>query len=179
LMRSYDHVPAQARPHDPINYGPTEKMHIWQVARAATAAPMNFKEIKVHLPGRNGDQKTYFSDGGFGVTNNPTQVALIEMMILYGATNVGAIISIGTARAPETSSRDIFGRVRKMASVATNPETVAEWMRTENPDCYWRFNDKTGLRIELDEWKPNGLFTKKPGHETLRKIQASFDGWAR
>jgi patatin-like phospholipase/acyl hydrolase len=154
-------------------------MHIWQVARAATAAPMYFKELKVHLPGRNGDQKTYFSDGGFGVTNNPAQVALIEMMILYGATNVGAIVSIGTARAPETSSRDLFGRVRKMASVATNPENVAEWMRTEDPDCYWRFNDKTGLCIELDEWKPNGLFTKKPGHETLRKIQASFDGWAR
>jgi patatin-like phospholipase/acyl hydrolase len=154
-------------------------MHIWQVARAATAAPMYFKELKVHLPGRNGDQKTYFSDGGFGVTNNPAQVALIEMMILYGATNVGAIVSIGTARAPETSSRDLFGRVRKMASVATNPENVAEWMRTEDPDCYWRFNDKTGLCIELDEWKPNGLFTKKPAHETLRKIQASFDGWAR
>lgn len=157
-------------------------MQIWEVARAATAAPMYFKELKVPLWLDGETQKAYFTDGGFGVTNNPTQAGFKEVKALSGsetAENVGVIVSIGTARAKELPGKGGVRTVKRMVSSATDPNTVAGWMNDQKLDHYWRFNnDQDGLSVELDEWKPNSWFTKRPGHETLTTILHNFNAWA-
>lgn len=175
LMRSYDF---QHHTRDPAAFRSAETMPIWKIARAATAAPMYFKELKLVVPGDGGDSKSYFTDGGFGITNNPTLSAFDEMVSLYSRKNIGAIVSIGTARAHNESRRHFLGRVKTFASVATDPQTVADIMSNKNLENYWRFNDIDGMDVELDEWKPNGMFTKRtPGIETLNKIRDAFNKW--
>lgn len=186
LIRSYNHdEPDPPRPNDKINYGKAEMMQIWEVARAATAAPMYFKEFKVFL-GKGDDrqkEKAYFTDGGFGVTNNPAQVGFKEIKALSGSEateNVGVIVSVGTARGKDNPGGKSFPqRMKKLASTATDPDVVAEWMDDQKLDHHWRFNDVEGdLHVELDEWKPNRWFTTRPGRDTLTKIENAFYRWA-
>jgi hypothetical protein len=160
-------------------------MRIWEVARAATAAPMYFKEFKIFLrhEEEKPKEKAYFTDGGFGVTNNPAQVGFEELKLLSGSEtteNVGVVVSVGTARGKENpGGKSFHARMKKMASTATDPAVVAKFMKEQKLKQYWRFNDdETGLHVELDEWKPNSRFTKQPGHETLTKIQNAFYKWA-
>lgn len=154
-------------------------MKLWQVARAATAAPMYFDEFKICLGEGNSRERIYFSDGGFGDTNNPTEVGMMEVEALYGRDCFSAIVSIGTARANDKGEgRGILRRVRHIAAVATDPRIVARSLETRRLENLWRFNDEIGLDIELDDWKPNGWTTKHPGHKTLRKIQDGFYRWA-
>jgi hypothetical protein len=179
IIRSYDHKPDSSSTEDRYNYGNAEKMELWQVARAATAAPMYFDEFKVFLQERDPHEKIYFSDGGFGVTNNPTQIGKNEITTLLGDKCMGAIVSIGTARARDKrGGRSLFKRVKMFASTATDPSSVANWLKDQKLEFYWRFNDEDGLDIELDDWKPNGWTTKHPGRATLAKIKNGFYQWA-
>ncbi|KAF2281459.1 FabD/lysophospholipase-like protein [Westerdykella ornata] len=181
LIRSYDHKTKPGTPNTEINnFGKAEQMEIWQVARAATAAPMYFREIKFTPP--HSRDRYYFSDGGFGHTNNPTEVGIQEIQLRFGAESVGAVVSIGTARADDDNSggRSIFKRVHNAFSIATNPRIVANQVRRRNLPHYWRLNDEEGLRMELDDWQPNGLTTSKEnrGRKTLQEIRARFNEWA-
>ncbi|KAF2849951.1 FabD/lysophospholipase-like protein, partial [Plenodomus tracheiphilus IPT5] len=182
LIRSYDNDP-DPRPvhHMNKNYGQAEKMKIWQVARAATAAPMYFSELKVTLQEGDGRHEAYFTDGGFGAANNPTQAAYEDLEAKFKSKAfIGAVVSLGTARARDHStSHGIIRRVKKFANVATDPRPVAEFMLSRGLRHYWRFNDEDGIQVDLDEWKPNGWLTKQEmrGSKTLKKIQDAFHRW--
>ncbi|KAF3040507.1 hypothetical protein E8E12_007184 [Didymella heteroderae] len=183
LLRSYDH---HGSPDDDDtswirNFGDAEPLHIWEVARAATAAPMYFKQILISND-REKREKVYYSDGGFGHTNNPTDLGIEELELLHtqgGVTGtLGAIVSIGTARAEVEQSGDgILNKVREAFRRSTDPQVVAKSIKRRNLTTYWRLNDEEGLDIELDDWKPN-KFTDNPGHETLNKINTGFLKWA-
>jgi hypothetical protein len=163
------------------NYGTAETMEISQVARATTAAPMYFRELKFHQKVGTKGQKYYFSDGGFGETNNPTDIGLQEIETLPGKHTVGAIVNIGTARGkPDPSRKSVFSVMRRMASKATDPNIVAREMSRRGLENYWRFNDDQGINVELDEWKPTGWFTmgSTPGATTLKKMDDAFNAWA-
>ncbi|KAF2688273.1 hypothetical protein K458DRAFT_293222 [Lentithecium fluviatile CBS 122367] len=186
LIRSYDHF--QKKNHKSLerqdtdgpkrNWGQRSMLEIWQVARAATAAPFYFKEIKFRQENHNGCTKIYFSDGGFGHTNNPTMLGIQEIEGLHGRPNVGVVVNIGTARADGAlSGRGLFKRLAKGFNEATNPKIVDAWVTRERLGFYYRFNDKDGIPVELDEWKPNGWFTKHPGRDTLRDIENCFNAW--
>lgn len=163
-----------------MNYGQADDMEIWEVARAATAAPMYFKEIRFKQLANNQSTKVYFSDGGFGHINNPAQLGIHELQKLYGKSNVGVVVSVGTARADdEPGGKNIFKRVKQAFNTATNPQNVADQLDQYGLSNYWRFNDDKGLKIELDEWKPNGPFTKHHGQETIDTIKNEFNRWAR
>jgi hypothetical protein len=152
-------------------------MEIWQVARAATAAPMYFSEIK--FSPNDPHKRIYFSDGGFGHTNNPTMLGIQEIETLCGTDCVGAIVSIGTARADnKPGGRSILKRIGQSFSVATDPQTVATFVNYQQRQNCWRLNDDIGLDVELDDWKPNGL-TRNPGHKTLQLIRNGFSQWER
>ncbi|KAF9700754.1 hypothetical protein EKO04_001391 [Ascochyta lentis] len=164
-----------------INYGPAETMEIWQVARAATAAPMYFKEIRFTQQSGTNGQKYYFSDGGFGETNNPTDLGLLEIETLPGRHTVGAIVSVGTSRGKADPSRkSVLNIVKRMAGKATNPDIVANAMNQRNLENYWRFNDNKGINIELDDWKPSGWFTSTEhrGAKSLETMNHAFNEWA-
>ena len=206
LIRSYDHIEKEVLPnkrrdtdasHKTVrksnlkggkdirkNFGQADSLQIWEVARAATAAPTYFKDIKFKLRSAEGATKMYFSDGGFGQTNNPTQEGVLEIESLHGKRYVGVVVSVGTARgSKEPGGKSILRRVKQLAETATDPENVERNMRrqanTDEDFHYFRFNDPKGLDVALDEWKPNGLFTKRPGRKTLEKIKSGFYRWVQ
>jgi hypothetical protein len=187
LIRSFDHYEKKDQPsvirsgtgtsnrYKTTNYGSAENIEIWEVARAATAAPMYFTEAE--KKSNDGTTKMYFSDGGFGHTNNPSKLGIDEIETLHGKGNIGIVLSVGTARANSKSGgKSIFKRVKGFADTATDP-TIVEGL-LQGRDLYWRLNDSQGINVDLDEWKPNSLFTKSPGKKTLKKIQREFWRWS-
>ena len=152
------------------------KLEVWLVARAATAAPMYFKEVKISL---NPGEKVYYSDGGFGTTNNPTMLGKKELNYFYYRRDppqdgqIGAIVSVGTARARgEPGGRGILQRIREAFSRSTDPEIVAQTMRDLRLPHYWRLNDLEGLNMELDDWRP-----RNSGQDTIRLMESRFREW--
>ncbi|KAF2471780.1 FabD/lysophospholipase-like protein [Lindgomyces ingoldianus] len=192
LIRSYDHE--KSDPHifqrnrtttlstkaAKTNFGPADPLEIWEVARAATAAPMYFEEIKFKRRTSTGSTKIFFTDGGFGHTNNPTQEGLSEIKSLHGESNIGVVVSVGTARAKEDpGGRSIRKRIRKLANTATDPGIVEGYIDDARLDHSFRLNDEKGINIDLDEWKPNGAFTSRPGHKTLADMKHAFNKWCQ
>jgi hypothetical protein len=164
-------------------------MTIWQVARAATAAPLYFRPLECDNPHGPPGTKFHFSDGGFGAENNPCYAGIQELEGVHGHGGpsnvrvVGAVVSIGTAKA-ETSPGGVslfMDTIVGLTEEATSARIYAEVLRDQNRKDYWRFNDDQGLRMELDECEPNGWFTprKERGSKTLSTIQNAFNAWAR
>jgi hypothetical protein len=181
LLRSYDHenrFNLSTEAALPVaNFGPAETMQIWQIARAATAAPFYFREIIFRPAGSN--NKIHYSDGGFGITNNPTAVGIHEIGIQYGDDCVGAVVSIGTAKADSQSGgHNARAHVEQAFEKATNPKEVHVNVKNQKSKYryYARLNDEDGLNIPLDDWKPN-RFSNKPGSKTVEHITNKFAVW--
>lgn len=183
LLRSYEHRKGDVRNYSSpyvCNFGPAENLLIHEVARAATAAPMYFKKMLISN-NKKEKEKVYYSDGGFGQTNNPTAVGIDEIRLLHAQNGevgkLGAVVSVGTARAVLGDDGDsILGPVRAAFSMATNPQHIANSIQHAGLDNYWRINDTDGLDIELDEWEPKS--GSDPGHKTLTRIRNAFYKWA-
>ncbi|KAF2203896.1 FabD/lysophospholipase-like protein [Delitschia confertaspora ATCC 74209] len=108
LLRTYDHrydpniTPIWVVPY---NEG-ADKMRIWEVTRATSAAPFFFKMLEADLPGRG---RMVFKDGGIR-ENNPSYAAYSEHASLRGDDHEPALLlSIGTGR-PNTK-KDGFASV--------------------------------------------------------------------
>ena len=169
-----------------LNYGKAQEFEIWQVARAATAAPFFFEPLKVEKAQTSGH--ILFTDGGFGNSNNPTRQAMREIEDLHGRSSIGTVVSVGTARKKKEDNR--FRVVRFLESMAfdlTDPETIHDDMQREHdmqPEqdtqkfSYFRLNHPEGLDIELDRWEPKGRFTKDAGSQTITTIRDAFAHWA-
>jgi patatin-like phospholipase/acyl hydrolase len=138
LIRSYNPKTGTADDEEPVN---STKMSIWEVARAATAAPMYFTELPYRFSTNDPSDKYSFADGGFGSTNNPTFLGIDEITRLYPHGRLGVVLSVGTARADATPGRkDIFHRVKMSFDKATSPRIVAEQVRRLGLEHYWRLN---------------------------------------
>ena len=164
------------------NHGEASNFQIWQVARAATAAPFYFKPLKVNKP--NSDTYMIFKDGGFGSENNPTKEGFREISYAYGPASVGAVVSIGTARDDtQINRKGITRKVTNIMNRGNDPETVHKDMEEEASKerfPYFRLNapyDKR-LKMPLDEWEPKGPFHENSGTETLNSIRNKFNEWA-
>ncbi|KAH5400365.1 hypothetical protein HBI47_197860 [Parastagonospora nodorum] len=161
------------------NYGSADNWPIWRVARAATAAPMYFKELAEKRNVLQGKTTIYFSDGGFGHTNNPTFEGVTEIKALHGNKSLGAVVNVGTSRKKlKPGGKSIFKRVYTSFDRVTDPKYVAEKVAALELSAYWRFNDENGIGVDLDEWEPNGYFSKHPGAKTLETIETKFNKWA-
>jgi len=64
---------------------------IWEAAQATSATPTFFKCIEI-------GNKQPFIDGGLGC-NNPSRVVLDEAEAVFGAHEIGCLVSIGTGQA--------------------------------------------------------------------------------
>ncbi|XP_006464094.1 hypothetical protein AGABI2DRAFT_153069 [Agaricus bisporus var. bisporus H97] len=130
---------------------------IWEAARATSAAPIFFKRIEI---GRNQP----FIDGGLG-RNNPSQVVLEEANALFGARQIGCLVSIGTGQAgiigikkPGVWQRNIPKAViDALRAITTDCESTHEVMLHRFsflPYTYFRVNVEQGMqRLELSEWE--------------------------
>src|SRR5437667_11588402 len=116
----------RGKPRRSINYGNAQEFQIWEVARAATAAPLYFEPLKIEIPGNTGH--LLFTDGGFNYTNNPTAEGTREIEDLSGSNSIGVVVSIGTARRSEPSSSWWIMRIiqmfKAMGHQLTDPEVV-------------------------------------------------------
>ncbi|KAJ4359094.1 hypothetical protein N0V95_002488 [Ascochyta clinopodiicola] len=142
---------------------------------------MYFKEIRFSQQSGTKGQKYYFSDGGFGETNNPTDLGLLEIKNLPGRHTVGATVSVGTSRGKADPSGQSFKNIlKRMAGKATDPNIAASAISNREVDNYWRFNDDKGIDIELDDWKPSGWFTRpdRRGKTSLKTMENAFYEWA-
>ena len=169
-----------------VNYEKAQEFEIWQVARAATAAPFYFEPLKIEKSRTKGH--IVFTDGGFSHTNNPTREGKREIEDLHGDTAIGIVVSVGTARKKkENKVNSFFSTIpkstREFAATATDPERIHDDMEREhkmyNEFPYYRLNHPGGLQTELDEWEPKqNLFSKDGGSQTIATITSAFAMWA-
>ncbi|KID98748.1 Ankyrin repeat-containing domain protein, partial [Metarhizium majus ARSEF 297] len=109
ILRSYDLQDLQ----------PAYAFHgkIWEAGRATSAAPTFFKPIEIEQRGESSDtsgviakasrklktetnKKDSYSDGGT-VANNPCSIAVREAGKIWGYSNIGCIVSLGTGPEPK------------------------------------------------------------------------------
>ncbi|KAL9106451.1 MAG: hypothetical protein Q9227_008539 [Pyrenula ochraceoflavens] len=161
-----------------------EDLHVWQAARAATAAPFYFDRFP-HPADENREKRRWFEDAGFVQINNPTTEGIREIRDVYGQTSLGVVVSVGTSRKDSETGQGIRQKGRWMAGIASNPERVhkdAEKMSKQGGDTgfeYFRLNDQHRLDVEMDEWEPRRKKRdKNPGSTTLTKIRNGFNEWA-
>ena len=172
-----------------INYDNAQEFEIWEVARAATAAPFYFEPLKIPIPGAS--RHMLFTDGGFNYTNNPTREGTREIEEAYGNNFIGVVVSVGTARRDERPRErgllSIIPRVRSIAQTATDPEMIhgdMEEFSAREDFPYFRLNNPGALDVEFDEWEPkDSPFTRLAGNrlagsKTIKTISDAFAGWA-
>lgn len=187
LLRSYNHQydPDIAPPWvTPYNTG-ADKMKIWQVTRATSAAPFYFEMLTAEF----GDGlKKNFKDGGIR-ENNPSYAAYSEHASLKGDDREPALLlSIGTGR-PDTSNDGFAtawpGPLGKVKALQKWSEKLAVFKNllikyTEGEDrhkmmrtiakgehrWYKRLNVDKGLEgLPLDHWS-KGTWTNPQTKET-------------
>ena len=195
LLRSYAHYYAEDTPNwiTPYNQG-ADKLRIWEVARATSAAPFYFEMLKVVV---NETEKS-FKDGGIR-ENNPSGAALSEFHALYEPIGIKApalMLSVGTGR-PDTS-QDGFaptlpgvlsrfpGLSKFLEKRAVIQNLLIKYTEGEKQHYqmrehahgehlwYKRLNVSKGLEgLPLDEWKAgewNGQ-DNVPGGATLSRME--------
>jgi len=166
----------------PSNPGPASDLQIWEVARATSAAPLLFPEMKV--------QGQIFVDGGL-TTNNPCQDALRDVAFVHhDKLKDTCLVSIGSGifRDQRLPNPKLFGRERKIwnashilvlfRNIVTQTETTDTDIHELSLDHgfpYFRFNPDLDRDISLDEWtKQHGSNGSKKGG-TLRDIDRLTD----
>jgi hypothetical protein len=159
LIRSDHRQPVEIPDDDKIvNLGKAEKMAIWQVDRAVTAAPMYFTEFRYSFSTEDPSEKFCFSDGSFGHTNNPTRLGIQETRILYGHDNLSVVISSGTARADAKP-----GKRGKLHRVKEGFESKRFLAQQPHPRCFWY----SSLRL-----RNNGLASLGPLNLSIKTFGA-------
>ena len=172
------------RQHRNINHEKAQDFEIWEVARAATAAPLYFEPLMIETCQPTGPM--LFEDGGFNYTNNPTGEGVREIEEAKGSNSIGIVVSVGTARTDEAQAQKRFFPivpwVKSIAQKLSSPEPIHEEMeffaqRKEFP--YYRLNNPNSLNVELDEWEPKrGRIGASTGSTTIRTIRTAFYEWA-
>jgi hypothetical protein len=102
-----------AKYNDPARPDSNLKLHLWQLVRASTAAPIYFPPEVIVLQAKDGkDQEFVFVDGGLTMYNNPAfQMFLMATVDRYWArapekrwaagTDKMLIVSVGTGTSPD------------------------------------------------------------------------------
>jgi predicted acylesterase/phospholipase RssA len=136
------------------SHEPHSNCKIWEAARATSATPTFFKRIEI------GWDKQPYIDGGLG-RNNPSQVVLDEANALFGARQIGCLVSIGTGQAEVISIKkpglfqqiiptDVIDVLREITidCEATHEEMLRRF--ADLPNTYFRLNVEQGMQgIEL------------------------------
>jgi hypothetical protein len=183
IFRSYRHVSAADGSRIELNPGPAHNIPTWEVARATSAAPTYFKEIKIKT--RNGT--TTHIDGGFGSANNPAMHAWREVCQMSGNIEnpIALTISIGTGMSQRVSpfgSNRFLGKwgafFRFTTHIASDSEQTHQNMFgihdvPSRRERYHRFNVDQGLEsVRLGEWetRQQSLETE---YITINKIETA------
>lgn len=174
-----------------------DKLRIWEVTRATSAAPFYFKTLEADIKG----ETWAFKDGGIR-ENNPAGAAWNEFVSLYGeSADPALLLSVGTGRPNEindgfaTAWPGPFGDwdlVKKIAEkLAVIKHALVKYTEGEEKHqdmkklargehkWYKRLNVSTGLgEMKLDDWRAGtykdpmtGIETEIPGGATLTRLE--------
>ena len=166
------------------NYEKAQEFEIWQVARAATAAPFYFEPLKIEKARAPGS--ILFTDGGFSYDNNPSREGKREIQDLHGHGRTHILVSVGTARKTRVEKKWFFNKVQRevrvMADDLSNPEKVHEDVKRDQLSeefNYYRLNQPDGLDIKLDRWEPKQHWysNQDAGSYTINTIRNHFAHW--
>ncbi|KAJ7865933.1 FabD/lysophospholipase-like protein, partial [Mycena leptocephala] len=155
-------LPVLFRTYNTTN-SPAIDCTIWQAARATSAAPTFFKQIRIGPPGI----EETFVDGGMG-QNNPIAALLLEAQVVFPDRQIACIISLGTGQLhtikipPPSLLKRLFPLdvVKAIKGIATDCEK--EHQRFAHhfdpvPHVYFRFNVERGMQdIQLNQWERLG-----------------------
>jgi patatin-like phospholipase/acyl hydrolase len=149
LLRSY------------TTWSPTEEnyvCHIWEAARATSAAPLFFEPLTLRSSGAT------FGDGALGL-NNPIFEVLHEADILWPNTTIRSVLSIGTGltdvKGLDTSQHKMWDVLKTCVDLSMNANKQAEnFAKTKigremfGNRTYFRFDvDRNIETISLEEWE--------------------------
>lgn len=122
---------------------------LWEALRASSAAPGYFEEFKLG--------KDIHQDGGL-LTNSPCALAIHEAKLIWPATPLQCVVSLGTGIHYGSSQRldSTFSSLRekllKVVASATDTEAVHTILEDLLPkNIYFRFNPPLKTDIPLDE----------------------------
>ena len=167
-----------------VNYGNAQDFEIWEVARAATAAPLYFEPLEIEIPGR--PERMLFTDGGFNYTNNPTIEGTKDIEEAHKIHSINVVVSVGTARKNERPGENglfpLYSKGKGLAHQLTDPEVVHREMTEKSGRDgfqYYRLNDPGRLDLELDQWEPKrSRYNRSAGSTTIQSIAKAFNEWA-
>ncbi|CAL1697997.1 unnamed protein product [Somion occarium] len=184
----------QCKVNPEVNYDYSD-YHIWQAARATSAAPTYFKRIKI------GTQE--YIDGGFGYNNSSAPLMLESKLVFGKARKIGCLVSIGTGTPPKPdlgNEKRPFKAMFKLFDAAIAIATSSDRAHDDitglinggflPKDAYYRFNvdisaleplnevvhglaegrnnSKVEKVVKLDKWKMMG-FLEQQTSEYLKK----------
>ena len=186
------------RGHPLVTMGPADNFEIWEVARAATAAPFYFDPIAIETRHQASSTIRIYEDGGMGQTTNPTREGITDIENQHGKDAVGIVVSVGTARGKLKVKRHVLiGKTRETIMQGiwsqSDPGQVHKDIKRKvkhYPNLeYWRLNPSSKdaksvgqlLNMPLDECEPkrtrkNG---ERPGARTIKEIESAFANWAQ
>lgn len=130
----------------------TDRVMMWQAARATSAAPTYFRPMKIH--------SHTFIDGGLGY-NNPVALAVEEYLRIKGLRDRPnkklVIISIGTGKSnpgdleyEDTSLRKVFSMLKHEAAESESNHRLFESVKNTLEFQYFRFNPEEVGSLGLD-----------------------------
>ena len=168
LFRSYDRKTSYtSRTSLDRNPGDRNTFAIWQVARAASAAPPYFKSMHMF--------EARYSDAATNLNlNNPSWEVLREVNLLAKESHdaIDLLLSIGGGNAKSNNSRLKFGAASLEQELTDISDLIEHKVRSESEVqgfAYFRFEVKEGLRtVRMNEWRP-----KPDGDITLEKIEVA------
>lgn len=162
-----------------INYGPAEHMEVWQVARAATAAPQYFRPF--YNPNSSSKESfDLFLDGGLA-SKNPTWEGVQEIWDLNGRESLNVVLSVGDAQIYQTFSRNLKKSLKLISEIGSDAERVHEQVQREskykgNAFAYFRLDATWSSNVPMNEYNPGDTGTS--GSKTFEKMRKSFEEWA-
>jgi hypothetical protein len=189
IFRSYDHFrrrnssPTSPYPRNP---GQASTLHIWQVARAATAAPLYFAPFVIFPDGDKPQPKDFLVPPGqpvtfigacFGDSTNPSKEAFYEVTTLK--ETIGTFVSIGTGTGGRSNkfSASLISRLSAGIKIVGDHETAhldTQSLSQEHGFGYFQLNEYGGLTdLGFDEWEP-----RTSGRQTRQKILLAFQKWS-
>lgn len=180
-----------------------DKLRIWEVTRATSAAPFYFKSLEAYV----NNELIVFKDGGIR-ENNPAGAAWSEFVTLYGEDqDPGLLLSIGTGRPDESQDGFAsawpgpFGKSKLVKKAAekfavlknvlikyTEGEEKHKGMRKlarGEHRWYKRLNVSTGFEnLRLDNWErgqwtnpTTGIRKTVPGGKTLSMMEEATENY--
>jgi hypothetical protein len=184
MFRSYKHlVESKTESRFVPNPGPAPRVPIWEVARAATAAPTVFKTMKIG--------NLEFLDASFLGAQNPILMAFDEVSQMHRSTQDSVTLAVSIGSGNSRFNQRLFEERGKFLNILRQRDGAAEahdqMLRlerqlrgTRREILYERFDVESGLqRIGLDQWKMKKPLLGSKAHVnlTLVKIRSATEAY--